>query len=233
MTSDRTQQLSDLHRHLLTGFLEDGAPPSTPALASRLDVSEDEARTLLRELGDDHGAVLHPHDGSPWTVHPFTTSPTAFSVHAGERSWNAPCAWCSLGVAALVGDDGPVRIRTRDGAEGEPLELVVDAQGPSEPDWLIHFPVAMLSAWDNVLYTCSVMLLFTNESTVDDWCRRRHVPRGDVRPLKTFWPFACEWYGRHLDLTWRKWTLEESRALFAKHGLSGPTWRLPPGNETF
>ena len=38
-----------------------------------------------------------------------------------------------------------------------------------DADFLVHFPVPMTRAWDNVIYTCSVMLLFRTEEEVNDW----------------------------------------------------------------
>ena len=33
-----------------------------------------------------------------------------------------------------------------------------------ESNYYIHFPIPMQNAWDNVIYTCSTMLLFENEN---------------------------------------------------------------------
>ena len=225
------QKISDLHRALLRGFIEDGAPPAVAEIATRSGVSHKEVRTRLRALAEYHGAVLHPHNDEPWVVHPFTTSATAFSVHKAGRSWSSPCAWCALGAAALLG--GEVMIRTRDGGVGDPLELIIRAGMPDRLDLRIHFPIPMTQAWDNVLYTCSVMLLFKDEASVDAWCARNNMAKGDVRSMEAFWPFAREWYGHHLDATWRKWDLAQARALIEKHGLDGPIWSLAQGKERF
>lgn len=53
----------------------------------------------------------------PWVIHPFSLSPTATWVQADQRGWWAPCIWCALGVAALVGQD--VVVHCRIGAETE------------------------------------------------------------------------------------------------------------------
>jgi hypothetical protein len=39
-----------------------------------------------------------------------------------------------------------------------------------DTNFVVHFPIPMRQAWDNVIYTCSIMLLFRNEAQVDDWC---------------------------------------------------------------
>jgi hypothetical protein len=91
----------------------------------------------------------------------------------------------------------------------------------------------MVNAWNNVLFTCSMMLLFEDEAAVDAWCARRGKITGDVRPIEQVWGFAREWYGRHRDLTWVKWTQEEAAVMFARHGLTGPIWELPTAGDRF
>jgi len=56
--------------------------------------------------------------------------------------------------------------------------------------------------------------------------RRTGIPKGDVRPIEQVWNFSTEWYGRHADADWTKWSLREAADIFARHGLSGPTWAL-------
>uniref|UniRef100_A0A0B7JPA2 Alkylmercury lyase n=1 Tax=Bionectria ochroleuca TaxID=29856 RepID=A0A0B7JPA2_BIOOC len=114
-------------------------------------------------------------------------------------------------VTGAIGDE--VSVTARDG------QLV-------DTDFVVHFPVPMSNCWDNVIYTCSVQLLFRNEAEVDEWCAVRGVPKGDVRPIRQIWDFAAEWYGRHADADWTKWSLHEAKDIFDRHGLDGPNWAV-------
>ena len=91
----------------------------------------------------------------------------------------------------------------------------------------------MARAWDNVIFTCSTMLFFRNESGVDAWARRHALPRGDIQPIQTVYEFARVWYGRHLDPGWQKWTVRESREIFRSFGFAGPIWDLPDSDRAF
>jgi Alkylmercury lyase len=102
-----------------------------------------------------------------------------------------------------------------------------------DKDYVIHFPVPMAKAWDNVVYTCSMMLLFAAEAEVENWCAKRRIAKGDVRPIEQIWGFAREWYGRHLDPDWHKWTADEAAAMFRRHGLDGPIWQIPVSKSRF
>ena len=79
------------------------------------------------------------------------------SISLGNNWWGC-CAWCSLGVAAII--KGDVVITTSLGAHGEKVDISITDGEVAEEDLLVHFPVSMKQAWDNVIYTCSTMLVF-------------------------------------------------------------------------
>lgn len=54
------------------------------------------------------------------------------------------------------------------------------------------------------------MLVFESEGAIDTWSERHAIPRGSAQPIQRVYDFAEVWYGRHLDLDWRKWTTEEA-----------------------
>ena len=215
-----------LHHIILSHFVEKGHAPSSTALAQQFQVPHQEIARVLQQLHDNHGVVLHPHQPEVWIAHPFATGATAFVVRHAKKLWWGNCAWCSLGIAGLLGGDN-VTIQTSLGAEGRPITVHIDNGQIRETHLYVHFPIPMMKAWDNVAYTCSTMLLFDSETEIDNWSDRHSIPKGSVQPIQKAYDFAAEWYGRHLDRDWRKWTLEEARALFNAHNLLGPIWQLP------
>lgn len=118
------------------------------------------------------------------------------------------------------------------GAEGRPVTIHLDSGRVREDLW-VHFPIPMARAWDNVIYTCSTMLVFASEKDIDEWSERHAIPRGSAQPIQRAYDFAAVWYGRHLDPDWRKWTVEEEREIFTRFGLEGPIWQLPNTAERF
>lgn len=220
-----------LHYAIVRFVIDRGFAPDVPTLATLLGATGEEVERALHGLAEDHGVVLHPHAPKVWVIHPFSLAPTNFLVKTADRMWWGNCAWCSLGIAALVPED--VTITTRLGAHDEQIVLHIENGEVREKDLVIHFPIAMRHAWDNVIYTCSNMLVFRNEEEVEAWSRRHDVPRGDVQPIANVWAFAKKWYGRHLDPDWRKWTMQEAKALFAEFALTGPIWDLDTTGERF
>lgn len=227
----RLLNLSTLHQAILEHLVQLGTAPSLGILADRFATREEVVARQLLELQAEHGVVLHPGTTDIWVAHPFSTAPTLFSIE-GERGhrWSN-CAWCSLGAAALLGGD--VRITTTLGGESQRVVLEVSGGEIQRGDLFVHFPIPMRRAWDNVIYTCSVMLLFESVQAVDAWCQRHGIPRGDVQPVRKVWEFAKAWYGKHLNEDWTKWTVEEARALFRRFELEGDIWELPVVNQRF
>ena len=222
---------SSLHHFIITSFLNDQRPPTVSEIAIRFEIDTTTARQALQSLAEYHGVVLHPTSDEVWVSHPFSAAPTTCVVTSGNRKWWGNCAWCSLGVMHLVG--GTSMLETRTGAIGDKVTVTVRDGQLLDTDFVIHFPVPMRNAWDNVIYTCSVQLLFRNEAEVDEWCATRGIPKGDVRPIKQVWDFAVEWYGRHADADWTKWSLRDAMEIFGRHQLTGPIWAIGDDSGRF
>ncbi len=222
---------SSLHHAIISSYLHQQRAPRVDEIAARFGCSQADARSGLKALADYHGAVLHPGSDEVWIVHPFSAAPTTCVVKSGACSWWGNCAWCSLGLAHLAG--GTATIETRTGAIGEHVTIRIEDGQLLDTDFVIHFPIPMRQAWDNVVYTCSVQLLFRDEAEVDAWCATRGIPKGDVRPVEQIWNFAREWYGHHADADWTKWSMQQAAELFARHGLNGPVWSLSDDTGRF
>ena len=220
-----------LHSTILRYIIEHGFAPHLSDIVTLLNAAESEVAAALTALQDYHGVVLHPGTSRIWVIHPFALAPTNFVVRTAQREWWGNCAWCSLGVAALLNQD--VTITTALGADRQQVSVHIQNGQIVESGYVIHFPIPMTQAWDNVIYTCSTMLLFEGEGEVDRWSVQHRIPKGDVQPIAKIWDFAREWYGNHLNPQWEKWTNRQAQAIFQRHGLTHAIWHIPQSNERF
>lgn len=222
---------SNLHFVILKHILDKGFAPRIDQLAQHFDRSSEDIRAALRALQEYHGVVLHPHNDEIWVIHPFSMAPTNFLLRKGNMEWWGNCAWCSLGAAVLLG--GEVTITTSLGANREQVRLrLLDGQ-LLDKRYFVHFPVPMTDAWDNVIFTCSTMLLFEDEAQIDDWSQRHNIPKGDIQPAEIVSEFAKVWYGNHLNPEWQKWTLGEAKGIFDRFNLNHPVWHIPLSRGRF
>jgi hypothetical protein len=222
---------SQLHYLIINGIIENGFAPGIDKLANNLETTKEDLIEGLYRLQEYHGVVLHPGEPKIWVIHPFSLAPTNFYVKSRKGEWWGNCAWCSLGIAALLNQD--VTITTTIGAETKQIEIHIINGEFQEKQLCIHFPIPMKNAWDNVIYTCSNMLVFETEDQVTNWTTKHHIPKGDIQPIDKIWKFAQKWYGNHLSPHWAKWTNEEARMIFSEFGLTGKIWDLDGSDDRF
>jgi len=223
--------LGKLHAMILEFIIKNGFAPTEFEIAQFFTCSEKDARESLFALQEYHGVVLHPNGTKIWVIHPFSLAPTLFTVKSSHGIWWGNCAWCSFGVAALLNED--VTITSTIGGHEEQVSVNIRNGKLERDDLFVHFPIKMKNAWDNVIYTCSSMLLFRNEKEVKEWAKRHNIPSGDVQPISKIWEFSKVWYGNHLKPEWKKWTAKEAKEIFTKFGLTSNTWDLEESAKRF
>jgi hypothetical protein len=221
----------NLHYTIIQYIIKNGFAPDVPVLAEILQSSNEEVIQGLYALQEYHGVVLHRNEPKVWVIHPFSLAPTNFQVKSSKGIWWGNCAWCSLGIAALLKED--VTITTRIGAYDKQVIIHITNGEVQEKNLYIHFPIPMKKAWDNVIYTCSNMLVFENEDQINEWTKRHNILKGDVQPISNIWAFSKEWYGNHLNPEWIKWTMQEAKEMFGKYNLTGNTWDLETSGKRF
>jgi hypothetical protein len=114
-----------------------------------------------------------------------------------------------------------------------PAVFTVEAAARVSPTASVHFPIAVHKAWDNVVHWCAMVQPFRVAEDAAAWSTRHGLAVGDVAPIDRVLALARVWYGRHLDPNWRKWSIDEARAMFTSVGLTSPTWDLPAADGRF
>ncbi|CAF0767676.1 unnamed protein product [Adineta steineri] len=224
--------LSSLHHILLKGIVENGYAPSIETLSIHFQRTKQDIIQCLKDLEEYHGVVLHPKTSEVWIIHPFSLSPTNFWVETSKCQWWGNCAWCSLGIAAILNED--VTITTTLAGESKQIKISIkNGQIITDQCLFIHFPIPMKNAWDNVVFTCSVMQIFLSEIDIDNWCKRHNFLKGDIQPIENIWNFARIWYGNHLHQDWKKWTNEQAKLIFEKFNLTHNIWDIPQTDSRF
>ncbi|CAN5316215.1 hypothetical protein BH20BAC1_BH20BAC1_07700 [soil metagenome] len=222
---------SNLHYTILKHIIDQGFAPGPDVLSEILHTDISEVERGLYALQEYHGVVLHPHKPEIWVIHPFSLAPTNFLVKSSKGTWWGNCAWCSLGIAALLKED--LTITTNLGAHDEQVIIHIANGEVKETNFYIHFPIPMKNAWDNVIYTCSNMLVFRDEEQIAGWCKKHNIPKGDIQPINHVWEFSKKWYGNHLNPNWEKWTMKEAKEIFLAFNLTNKIWDLETSGSRF
>ncbi len=126
--------LRALHRDILRGFAEAGAPPTRAQIAARPGLGDADA-ALARLAGDDL-IVLTPDRSGVAGAYPFTTEPRAHRVQVNGHAVHAMCALDALAVAPMF--ETGTHIDSRCHVSERPISIrmqgaqVTDAQ-PASP----------------------------------------------------------------------------------------------------
>jgi hypothetical protein len=72
------------------------------------------------------------------------------------------------------------------------------------------------------------MLLFQSEETVETWCKRNHLERGEILPLHQVWKLSKLWYGERLSLDYHGRSAEQVAEIFKRVGLVAKFWDVTP-----
>jgi len=203
---------------------EFGHAPALDTLALSLARPLDDVAAALQRLHNTHSLLLHPGSLVPWVVHPFALAPGSCWVKTPQRGYWANCLYCAFGIAASLRTEAA--ITTRLGGEAETVEIRVRDDCIEPAEFVFHLSTPAARWWDNVVFACSSFQPFRTEADADDWCARHALPKGAVLTLPQLWGFASEWYGDYVHGRWRKRRIDEIRALFARHGLSGTFWEI-------
>ena len=219
------QEFQDKVRYHINLFIfENCFAPSVDQLVDIMGSDDNDIRKALGQLAKNHALVLHPDSWDIWVAHPFALYPTLFWVKSGDKAWWGNCIWCSLGIAAISNED--TEIHSTIMGEEKPVQIDIKDHNLANQQLLVHFAVPASNFWDNVIYTCSNMLLFESEDEISNWCRRHNVRKGEVLDLAKVWELARAWYGNYLDPSWRRKTREESERIFQELGLTSEFWKF-------
>jgi alkylmercury lyase-like protein len=218
-----TPEDQDVRGALTRAIAGRGFAPASGELAAELHVPVEAIEASLLRLADAHALLLHPGTTRPWVVHPFALAPGSCWVQCNERGYWANCVYCAFGIAAALRQDASVT--TRYGGEAETVRYEVRSDTVSSED-VFHLSTPVARWWDNVIFACASFQPFRREADAEAWCARHGLPRGAVMTIPALWSFARDWYGGYLQSPWRKRSLEATRALFARHGLTGAFWMV-------
>jgi hypothetical protein len=234
-----------LHYLIVRHIIDTGHAPALPRLAELAELTPERTEAALRKLEQIHGVILVPNSLQIWSVHPFALNPTNFWVRVAQpllaarspfdrspepkapatSGWWANCAWCSLGIGAVVKQD--VTITTSDAAEGDALQLTVERGKASRTDLLMNFPYPPQHWWDNPFAPCANILFFSSQTRIDSWRGRHGHPQGSALDIDIAIRLAELWFGDYASPDWVRKTAERANQIFGELGLDPSFWQLP------
>ena len=138
-------------RHAIYKTFAEGGIPLSAAIARQLQVPTPEVHSAMERLHTRRAIVLDPITREPWMALPFSSTPTAFTVEGGGRSWFANCAWDAFGLPILVGVDAVISTTCQDC--DRPIAYRVEGGRLADAHGVVHFAVPAAKWWDDIAFT--------------------------------------------------------------------------------
>lgn len=218
-------QTENLRTTVLDFFVREHRSPSVDELSKLTRSSERDVRAGLVSLADQHAMAVHPRTGEIRMAHPFSAVPSHFRVDSAGGSWWPNCAWCGLGILAMLRKSGTV-LSVCATCE-RPFAWTVHDGRIQHSEEVVHVALPAWEWWIDVSRTCGTILGFCSDAEVEEWCAARNRKRGSTVRPDQLWHLSQLWYGDRLLPSWRK-TPDSAAAIFKTVGLDPAFWTLVP-----
>ena len=68
------------------------------------------------------------------------------------------------------------------------------------------------------------MLLFQSEESIERWCQRNNLERGEVLSVAQIWELSKLWYHDRLSVDYHGRSIEQVAEIFKQAGLTSRFW---------
>ncbi len=173
-----------MRKYIFDHFYEHATPPTLEEAMREFGLSRKEAFSRFKEVEADHHIVLVPGTQRILMANPYSAVATPFRVQVGGRWYFANCAWDTVSLHVMLGEEAKVESYCHHCAE--PIEILlrdgkVVSSSPKEPLIFLSVPVARW--YDNLINTCSNnMVYFSSREHMEHWLADSPGLKGEALP---------------------------------------------------
>ncbi len=132
-------------------FAEHCRAPSVREMARLLGASVAEMRAAFQRLHERHMIFLDSETGKIRMANPFSAAPAGFRVRAGDKTWEANCAWDMLGIPAALGIDAQIEAHYPDA--DQKIEFTVQNGAVDGRGNVVWFAKPCREWYDDLVFT--------------------------------------------------------------------------------
>ena len=226
MTPEELQKHA--RRYIFDYFFENCRAPVLEEIMRRFGLERREAHSLLKALESSHHILLLPETQRILMVNPFSGITTPFRDSIGGKTYFANCAWDTVSLHMMVGQETEVSSFCHHCAEPIKIRLSRGRVASSEPEApLIFLSVPVASWYDNLINTCSNnMVYFGSKEHRDRWLESHPGLVGETLTVEKM-AEACEPLSKdRMKLNYIRPSPKELMAYWSSIGLTSGYWRI-------
>lgn len=222
----------DLHKHvrkhIFDYFFENCHAPVLEEIMARFGLGRAEGHDLLKAIESSHHILLLPGTQRILMANPFSGITTPFRDSIGGKTYFTNCAWDTISLHVMVGQDTevgsfchhcaePIRIRLSQGR--------VTSSKPESP--LIFLSVPVANWYDNLINTCSNnMVYFSSKEHRDRWLESHPGLNGETLTVEKM-AEACRPLSKdRMKLDYARPSPKELMTYWSSIGLASEYWRI-------
>jgi len=201
------------------------APPLEEVM-QRFGLSRKEAFSVFRELEADHHILLVPGTQRILMANPYSAVSTPFRVHIGSKRYFANCAWDTVALHVMLGEDARVESFCHHCAEPIGISLSKGRPKSSKPASPLIFLSMPVARWyENLINTCSNnMIYFSSRDHMDSWLAENAPLSGEALTVEKMAEVCKPLAKGRMDLDWQRPPKDELMAYWDALGMTSSFW---------
>ena len=217
-----------VRKYVFDYFFENSRAPVLEELMRSFSLDRGEVFAALRELEAAHHILLLPGTQRILMANPFSGITTPFRDRIGGRTYFANCAWDTVSLHVMLGQDAEVDAFCHHC--GEPISLKLSdgrMVSGSNPNPLIFLSVPVSKWYDNLINTCSNnMVYFSSKDHQDKWLEAHPGVTGESLTVEVMAKACGTLSKERMNLDYAKPSPANLMSHWKSLGLTGANWEL-------
>ncbi len=226
MTTEELQKHA--RKYVFDYFYENCYAPVIEEIMRRFCLEREEAHILLQALESSHHILLVPETQRILMANPFSGITTPFRDSIGGKTYFTNCAWDTISLHVMLGQDTEVSSFCHGCAEPIKIQLSRGRVASSEPDApLIFLTIPVANWYDNLINTCSNnMVYFSSGEHRDRWLQSHPGLVGETLTVEKMAKACRPLSEGRMKLDYVRPSPKELMAYWSSIGLSSGYWRI-------
>ncbi len=220
--------LKQARRFVFDYFYENPRAPVIEEIMQRFHLSRDDAYSLLNQLEASHHILLLPGTQRILMANSFSGITTPFTDTINGRRYFANCAWDTISLHVMLGQDAEVGAYCHHCAEPVSISLSREKIVSSKPaNPLIYLSVPVSKWYDNLINTCSNnMVYFSSQEHLDEWLATHPKLHGEALTVSKMIDVCKPLSKNRMHLDYVRPAEDQLTTYWGSIGLRGDFWKL-------
>ena len=223
-----TDTSKHVRKYIFDHFYQHAHAPVLEEVMDHFHFSRDQAYSVLAELEAAHHIILLPGTQRILMANPFSSITTPFQDTINGKTYFANCAWDTVSLHVMLGEDTTVESYCHHCAEPITIRLSQEKVVASKPENpLIYLSVPVSKWYENLINTCSNnMVYFSSKTHLDQWLTSHPTLHGEALTVSKMIEVCRPLSRGRMNLDYAKPAGDQLTKYWNSIGLHGDFWKM-------